>query len=167
VSGTAIELTQAEVRRLLDYDPETGVFTWLVSAGRVRAGGAAGSMNRGYREIRIDRRNYAAHRLAWLYMTGERPSHEIDHINGDPGDNRIINLRPATSSQNKANARKRSRNTSGWKGVSWHARDRKWRAMIGVAGRQQHLGYFDCPAEAHAAYVRAAEHHFGEFARTV
>jgi hypothetical protein len=162
------KLNASRLREVLSYDPETGAFTWLVSTARHRRiGDVAGCVKDGYRQIGIDGRRYRAHRLAWLWMTGEWPSAEIDHINGDPADNRIANLRPATSSQNKANARKRSRNTSGWKGVSWHARDRKWRAMIGVAGRQQHLGYFDCPAEAHAAYVRAAEHHFGEFARTV
>jgi hypothetical protein len=160
-------LTQKRLKEVLNYDPETGEFTWLVSAGRrVRVGDVAGYQRPdGYCRIQIDGRNYRAHRLAWLHMTGEWPPHQIDHINGDPSDNRTSNLRPATHSQNMANSRKPRHNTSGFKGVSWQAAQRKWVASLKVNGRTRFLGRFDCPAAAHAAYVAAAVKHSGEFAR--
>jgi hypothetical protein len=161
------ELTAERLREVLNYDPATGVFTWLVRTARCRRiGEVAGCGKNGYHQIGIDRRRYRAHRLAWLYMTGEWPAQEIDHINGDPSDNRITNLRPATSSQNKTNSRRRSDNNSGYKGVSFDRSRQKWQARISVAGRSaRRLGRFDCPVAAHAAYVAAAEKHFGEFAR--
>jgi hypothetical protein len=116
--------------------------------------------------LSIDGRQYAAHRLAWLHMTGEWPPADIDHANGDPGDNRWNNLRAATRAQNISNGRKRSTNTSGFKGVSWRSAKEKWQAAITVNGLKRFLGYFDDPAEAHAAYVRAAEKYHGEFARS-
>jgi hypothetical protein len=159
-------ITAERLRELLHYDPETGVFTWRLPRRGVRAGYEAGaSRSDGYRRIQVDGRVIYAHRLAWPYMTGEWPDAEIDHINGDPSDNRIVNLRPATRSQNSANGRKPSDNTSGLKGVSWHARGRKWRAQIVVNGKCRHLGLFDCPAAAHAAYLAATEKFFGEYAR--
>jgi hypothetical protein len=165
MAAKLIPVSQARLRELLRYDPATGVFIWLINkSNRVEFGTVAGSIveDRGYRSIRIDGRPYRAHRLAWLWMTGEWPSHGIDHINGIPGDDRWANLRAATQSQNLANMRKSSRNTSGFKGVFWHSGARKWRARL----KSIHLGYFDCPAAAHEAYMRAAREHFGEFARS-
>jgi hypothetical protein len=162
-----VEPSAERLRELLHYDPATGIFTWLARANsRVHGGDVAGSVNgRGYRQIGIDGRKYRAHRLAFLYMTGEWPVEQIDHINGVTVDNRWANLRPADQSLNNANTSRSKRNTSGYKGVSWHATKRKWKAEIGVNGRRRYLGYFSDPAEAHAAYVTAAEHHFGSFAR--
>jgi hypothetical protein len=159
------KLNVCRLREVLHYNPETGVFTWLVSAGRVRAGDVAGSISnpRRYRNISIDGRKYLAHRLAWLHTTGEWPPVFMDHINGDTSDNRIANLRPATQTQNRANTRRASNNASGFKGVCWHRR--KWRAQLIVNGVLYHLGLFDTPEKAHAAYVTAAEKHFGKFAR--
>jgi hypothetical protein len=148
-------LTADRLRELLHYEPGTGVFTWRVSRGSCRIGD----------KVRIDRGLYYAHRLAWLYMTGEWPAHQIDHINGVPGDDRWANLRPATNAQNNANGSRRVTNKSGFKGVWWHKQCRKWVAAIMVNGRSRHLGLFNCPAAAHAAYVEAANKHFGEFAR--
>jgi hypothetical protein len=160
------KLNAGRLREVLSYDPETGAFTWLVSTARHRRiGDVAGCVKDGYRQIGIDGRRYRAHRLAWLWMTGEWPSAEIDHINGDPADNRIANLRPATSSQNKANARLRSDNSSKLKGVSYDRQRQKWLARIVLAGRARNLGRFTDPAAAHAAYAEAAAKHFGEFAR--
>jgi hypothetical protein len=154
---------------LLNYDPDTGVFTWRAktsNSSRVRVGSVAGCVNAlGYRVIHIGGRLQYAHRLAWLYMTGEWPSGEMDHINCARGDNRILNLRLATRSQNICNTRRHARNASGLKGVHWQPRSRRWRAQITVGGRQRHLGYFDNPIDAHEAYVAAAEKHFGQFAR--
>jgi hypothetical protein len=159
-------LTQAQLREVLYYDPETGFFTRLVRGGRCPVGDVAGYVRPdGYRIIRVKGRNYRASRLAWLYMTGEWPAAYVDHINCVRYDNRWINLRPADATQNMGNARKAADNTSGYKGVCWVAYRRKWKAQIGRNGESRHLGYFDCPAAAHAAYVAAAEKRFGEFAR--
>jgi hypothetical protein len=160
-------LTAERLREVLSYDPETGVFVWLKrTARRIRVGDVAGCLGTlGYRSLGINGEEHLAHRLAWLYVHGEWPSADIDHINGDPGDNRLANLRPATRAQNSANAGKRTTNTSGLKGVCWSKKSCKWRAAITVNGQVIYLGLFDCPAEAHAAYARAAEQHCGEFAR--
>jgi hypothetical protein len=157
----------ARARELLDYEPVTGLFRWKFKPRKgVQIGDRAGTaISFGYRAIRIDGRRYLEHRLAWAWTFGEQPPDEIDHVNGCPDDNRIANLRPASSSQNKQNTRRRSSNRSGFKGVSWIASRRKWRAEIKTRGRVVHLGYFETPEQAHAAYRAAAEKFFGEFAR--
>ncbi|MBV8474518.1 MAG: HNH endonuclease [Hyphomicrobiales bacterium] len=160
-------VTAEILRERLHYDPSNVVFTWILppKCGSVAAGDVAGSMSKGYRTIMLDGRNYAAHRLAWLYVTGEWPSGDVDHVNLDKADNRLSNLRVATDSQNLANRRKNSNNTSGLKGVTWNKLCRKWLAQIVVNRKHKYLGVFDCPAAAHFAYVIAADRHFGEFAR--
>jgi hypothetical protein len=112
----------------------------------------------------VDGHTYHEHRLAWFYMKGVWPKGDIDHIKGDKSDNRITNLREATTSQNKANERIRVNNTSGYKGVTWHRKRRKWEAHIGVNGKGLTLGYFDSPERAFIAYMKAAWDHFGDFA---
>jgi hypothetical protein len=161
-------LTAERLREVLSYNPETGAFTWLVStSNRIRVGDVAGSVRPdGYRKICVDGRQYLAHRLAYLYVTGEWPAEYLDHINGNPGDDRWANLRSATGTQNSANKRKQRNNTSGFKGVLRHAaRKKQWQARIGINGHGKCLGYFDTPENAHAAYVAAAVKRFGEFAR--
>lgn len=160
-------LTRDRLREVLDYQPDTGIFTWKISTARcVKVGEVAGVMNgSSYRLIRIDRHLYRAHRLAWLYVTGDWPSAEVDHINGMKGDNRFVNLREATSSQNKRNVRKRSDNVSGFKGVTWVSQGNRWRAQIRVNGILKHIGYFGTPSDAHAAYTSAAAKYHHEFAR--
>lgn len=161
------ELTQERLRELLHYDLGTGIFRWRISTGRkIKAGSVAGSrMGNGYIHIGIDSRKYQAHRLAWLYVNGEWPSKDIDHKNNVKDDNRIGNLRLATMSQNIANARRRSDNTSGFKGVSWKKRDSKWCARIRDGNKYRHLGLFTDPADAAKAYDAAAIELHGEFAR--
>lgn len=156
------------LRELMHYDPESGVFTWCVSTShRVRASDVAGHIaGGGYRYIGIDGRTYRAHRLAWLYMAGEWPPHEIDHKDRDPSNNRLCNLRAATRSQNIANCSVRSDNTSGIKGVSWCKVKRKWRASIQVGQKPLHLGYRGTKEDAAALYATAAAKSFGEFSRT-
>ena len=90
---------------------------------------------------------------------------EIDHINGDPRDNRVSNLRVCSSAENNKNKRRRKDSTSGMKGVCWHSRDRKWRARIQVDGHRKHLGLFDDPSEASRVYEAAAEYYFEDFKR--
>lgn len=154
------------VRELLDYNPLTGFFIWRVSPSRnVAAGSIAGTDCEGYRLIRVCGGRYKGHQLAWLYVTGEWPTSEIDHRDMDRSNNRWLNLRPATGSQNRANTRKRADNKSGFKGVCWYPQTRKWVAQIRYQGYNNNLGYFATPEEAHAAYCSAAKRLFGEFAR--
>ena len=127
-------LTQAEVKTRLHYDPATGVFTW-------RKGGVAGYCEGRYRAIWFNGTGYKVHRLAWLYMTGDWPKDELDHINRDRYDNRWANLREADRFLNCQNAGTRSDNTSGVRGVSF--KSGKWRARINVNRKERHLGAFD------------------------
>lgn len=156
-----------ELRRLLHYDPETGVFTWLKRpSNRVHIGDRAGCVHRfGRRKISVLGREYPAAQLAWLYMTGEWPSVEVDHQDTDAGNDAWNNLRLATRRQNMANTKPHRDNKSGLKGVYWSQERRKWAAHITIDYRNYGLGRFDCPAAAHFAYVIAADKAFGTFSR--
>lgn len=163
-------ITAERLRIVLDYDPITGLFrrrydSYENGPHGYASGDIAGIKDdRGYIHVSIDGTRYLAHRLAWLYMTGEWPADQVDHINLDPGDNRWSELRGANNGQNKANGRLRKDNASGFKGV--HLRESgKWRACIRVNKKLISLGSFATAEEAHGAYVRAAVKHFGEFAR--
>ena len=112
----------------------------------------------------VDRIVYRAHRLIWLMYHGQWPPQEIDHINGDRADNRIVNLRLATASQNRANSKVYKTNRCGFKGVARTPYGR-WVARIHFE-KTKYLGTFDTPEEAHAAYVRAAQAAHGIFARS-
>lgn len=162
-----LTLDAATLRKLLDYDQDTGEFTWRVSRGRMaKVGAKAGCVKRnGYIQIRIGGRDFFAHRLAWLHAKGIWPPHDTDHINGERNDNRIANLRLATRSQNQANRGAQANNTSGAKGVCWHKGIHKWVAHVRVGGEKKHLGTFVRRDEAEAAYQVAAILHFGPFAR--
>lgn len=154
-------ITQSRLKELLHYDPDTGVFTWLVSRQRIRCGDVAGCIRSdGYRKIGVVGKPYQAHRLAWLYMTGSWPKDGTDHRNGVKDDNRWDNLREATQCENNQNMAIPSTNTSGFMGVSWDAQAGKWKAAIGIAGRVKNIGRFTTPEAAHAAYLSAkAETH--------
>jgi hypothetical protein len=145
-------LTADGLRERLHYAKDTGVWTRLRGGKGARIGDVAGHTNvSGYREISVAGRVYKEHRLAYLYMTGEWPKHQIDHINGDPSDNRWLNLREATASKNQAN----SWGANGqWKGAE-RVRG-KWRARIKVNGKDRHLGMFDTRANAALAHATAA-----------
>jgi hypothetical protein len=151
------------LKDLLSYDPTTGLFTWKKSnSTKPVVGTIAGTRHpHGYIRINIKRKMYYAHRLAWLYVHGAFPTHEIDHVDRDPANNRIDNLRLATHPQNASNAPKRRTNRSGLKGVC-HVRGR-WIATISSNGRQMHIGMFDTAAEAHSAYLAAAKKYHREF----
>lgn len=162
-------MDQSLLKQLLRYEPETGLFFWLVTHKNRKAGEIAGGKVPGgggiiYWTIRVDGIQCRAHRLAWFYMTGEWPKGLIDHEDRNGLNNRWTNLREATVSQNKMNGKRYSSNSCGFKGVSRRT-DGRYRARIGVGGKRVHLGNFADPAEAYAAYVAAAPKYHGEFAR--
>ena len=158
-------LTRERLKQVLSYEEDTGLFRWKKSRGCCMQGTVAGALNNhGHRRIKIDRRAYYAHRLAWLYCYGESPKDEIDHINGLPDDNRLSNLRQASHAQNNGNRGPHSNNKLGVKGVTRYG-DSSFHAQIKINGKQTHLGYFPTIEEADQAYRKAALAHFGEFAR--
>ncbi len=165
-------LTAEQARAALDYDPETGDFRWRQRANRSKgwnarwAGKLAGSIDQyGYRIFNFDNHPVTASRLAWAIMTGGWPELQVDHRNRVRSDNRWDNLRLATRSQNLGNQGRRPNNTSGYTGVSWHRRLRKWVATICVDGSIEYLGGHATPEAAHAVYLEAAKRLRGEFAR--
>lgn len=149
-----MKLTAGRLRELLHYDPETGLFTWRHKTGSQSSGKQAGTPHKAYINIQVDSRQYKAHRLSFLYMTGELPPDEVDHINGIGTDNRWHNLRLADHFLNCQNRRRANRNNmSGLLGVQKHGNG--YKAVIRKHGRNQYLGYFSTKEEAHAVYVNA------------
>jgi hypothetical protein len=142
--------TFERVKELLHYNPDLGVFTWLANKIGVKAGRIAGcKKDNGYIAIRIDGTLFFAHRLAWLYMTGEAPSEIIDHIDGDRSNNKFSNLREATQKQNSENhQRLLANNTSGYRGVYYQKQTKKWVAQIGHRRKTYNLGSFLTPEDA-------------------
>lgn len=163
--GRDDELTQAEVRRNLSYDPDTGKLVWLVPAARRVVGAEAGYLRPdGYRAVRLHWNKYLSHRLAWFYIHGEWPPKFIDHINGDRADNRLSNLRLADHSTNGMN-RGPQDNRSWGRGVHKVKGCRSWAAEIKNGGVKQYLGSFPTPELARAAFAEAAKATRGEFVR--
>jgi hypothetical protein len=160
------DLTEQRLRDLIDYNPDTGLFTRRVSLSPTSyVGQVVGhKTKRGELRFCVDGKPYKAHRLAWLYMTGRWPSNEIDHVDGNPLNNKFANLREATGAQNKQNFRRaRADNSHGFLGVYKHANSRPnrdvWCARITVGGKCRTLGLFDTPEAAHAAYIEAKRQH--------
>ena len=154
------DLTAERLRELLNYDPETGVFTWRVRRSQMcKPVMLAGDFNTDkYWRIGIDGAQRPAHRLAWLYMTGEWPSHTIDHINGVRHDNRWCNLRDIPFQENMLNQHTQRKSKSGLRGA--YPFGSRWYSLISVKGEKIQLGTFDTPEEAHAAYISAkAKYH--------
>jgi hypothetical protein len=146
----ADHLTRERVLELLAYDKETGEFTW-----KPRKAGHTHGVS-GYVEITIDGIQVKAHRLAWLVTHGEWPTGMLDHINGDPSDNRLKNLRAADARINAENRRSaRAGSKSKLLGAQWHKQRAKWQAAITVHKRKIYLGIFDTQEEAHEAFVSA------------
>ena len=157
-------ISTKRLKQLVSYDPITGIFRWKYTWGRAIEGNSVGSAHsQGYIQANIDRHRVFLHRIAWQYVHGVVPKGQIDHINGDRLDNRIVNLRLATQQQNSANMRRRPNNKSGLKGVVRFKN--RWRCYVHVNGKTRYLGTFKSKNEAHSAYVSAAVHHFGKFAR--
>lgn len=159
------KLSLERLKECLLYEPETGVFTWLVSHGTAKAGAFAGGVHKptGYRLIRVDGIKYRTARLAWLYMKHAWPNGEVDHKDLDNTNDRWVNLRDATTSQNTAN-RILPPNAAGHKGVRRHGSG--WQARITKDKKVISLGVFSTAALAADAYEKAAINLFGEFART-
>ena len=151
--------TQAEIKQLLHYDDESGVFRWRFSTNnRVKPWGVAGVLADRYYRIGINKKSYQAHRLAWVYMTGEPPKDEIDHIDGNGSNNAWANLREATQKQNMENTPLYQTNKSGFRGVCWKNDRKKWRARVQQNGKGIHVGYFTTAEEAaQAAAEKRAE----------
>lgn len=148
-------LTDAQkIKLMLDYNPATGVLTRkFCLSNRVKPGDVAGTVNaKGAVVCYFDGKLHYAHRLAWLWFHGEWPHGVIDHINGDPTDNRIENLRDVPQKINMQNQRRERSNKSGLLGV-WKKRG-KWVAAIKLDGRPYHLGSFQTAEGAHEAYVQ-------------
>lgn len=159
--ATAI-LSAARLREVIHYDPDTGVFTRKVRlAQRHHAGDRADTVitsekMRGYRRVSLFSQRYLAHRVAWLYVHGVWPEKHLDHINGDKGDNRIVNLREADDQLNIENIRvPKASNSCGFLGVVLHKQSGIWRARLQVNKVGIHIGMYATPEEAHEAYVIA------------
>lgn len=155
-------LTQKYLKECLDYNPETGVFTWkerplshfserkrwLAWLSNFSGKTAGGKHCMGYWTICINNKPYLAHRLAWLYVFGSMPKDQIDHINWDRLDNRIANLREVSNQENHKNKPAQKNNTSGVVGVCWDKSREKWCARIKVSGKTVNLGRFDKKSQA-------------------
>lgn len=158
--------TLEELKERLDYNPETGIFTWKSSRFKTKVGQVAGAKHsNGYIHICVDGKKYRAHRLAWMFIHGEiLDDLLIDHRNRIRDDNRIINLRLCNHRSNSFNSKLYSTNSSGYRGVH-REKNGKWRARLSkrINGncREVHLGTYDTPEEAHAVYIAAAIEHFG------
>jgi hypothetical protein len=142
-------ISQEDVKELLNYEPDTGTFTWRINyGGHIVRGRKAGGIDtdsrtggKAYYRIKLYKKMYMAHRLAYLYMTGEFPE-TIDHINGNGLDNRWCNLRNVSLADNNKNARLQVNNKSGVIGVSWNKRVNQWQASININGIQKYLGIY-------------------------
>lgn len=135
--------TQKQIKELLNYNPETGVFTWLETGAGRKLNLSTGTVNKERLLICISGVTYFSHRLAWIYVYGKSPVGDIDHINGNPLDNRIKNLRVVTHKENMRNMKIHSTNKTGISGVSWDKSNNKWRVNIDN-GKTINLGrYFD------------------------
>jgi hypothetical protein len=155
----------SEMVKVLSYDPETGLFTRITTySNRAKEYGKVGYTSiRGYIVMNLFGEKHYAHRLAWLYVNKRWPNGEIDHINGNKSDNRLCNLREATSSQNMSNRGVQSNSKSGVKGVVLDEKSGKWQAYCRVNKRSKYLGIFDTKEAAAAAYDEYAKIHHGDF----
>lgn len=160
------------------YDPVSGCLTWRVrpehhfETSRARstwntryAGTAAGNANARRVSVNVSGRQYKLHRLAWLMSYGDWPCGQIDHMDGNPLNNALTNLRLATNQQNQFNRGVGRANASGFKGVCWDKPKNRWRAQLCYNGKSVFLGHHDTPEAAASAYAEGAKRYAREFAR--
>jgi len=142
-------ITQARLKEVLNYNPDTGLFTWRkrdCNKFNAKFAGKVAGTNKSceYTRILIDGNIYKAHRLVWLYVHGEWPRKEIDHINHDPIDNRLANLRDVSHLVNGRNSSLKKNSKTGVSGVNWHSAKKRWQSRINANGKRVHLGdYLD------------------------
>jgi HNH endonuclease len=154
MSDSDSKLTANQLRELVYYDQNTGIFLWRPKHRKMKSGPIGNVTAQGYIQLNINRKSYKIHRLAWLYVTGQWPINGIDHINGIKTDNKFSNLRDATHDINHQNLIGPClRNKTGLLGVSPHGK--KWRAQITVNGKNRIIGLFDSPDAAHTAYLES------------
>jgi hypothetical protein len=170
------EVSAEEIRRLVGYDPETGVFVWKhreegtagcsLGWNGKNAGKVAGTtMGLGYRMLTFFNRKFLAHRVAWCYVHGSWPPDQIDHINMIRDDNRIVNLRLATNQLNTVNRTAQANNVCGYRGVRLHKASGLWHARITVGGREHSLGYWKTAEDASKCYRVVSRLLHGDFSR--
>lgn len=157
--NTSLLPNYKHLHQLFTYDPQSGAL--------LRNGKPTGYITaRGYRLLSVRRYHFYAHRAIWCMMTGSWPAFEIDHINRQKADNRWSNLRLATRSQNARNTALTKRNKSGYRGVCFNKRIKRWAASIKLPAQKwvTHLGHYETPEAAAQAYAEVARRNFGEFA---
>lgn len=160
------ELTRESLQSLFDYREDGNLIRKTTTSHNAKIGDVAGGMRPdGYYRLHVNNKRYLLHRIIFLYHHGYLPKY-LDHIDRNPSNNRIENLRPATSSQNHMNARKRdSDNSSRFKGVSFHTQNHNWKSRIYINGKEQHIGVYESEKLAALAYNEVAIELFGEYAR--
>lgn len=153
------KLTQSFLKRVVSYDAKTGLFTRIKqTCNKVKVGDIASFKNEsGYIALNVGNKLHLAHRLAWLYVYGELPELQLDHINGSREDNRIANLRVVTHAENQQNRTKARKDNkhSEFIGVGFHSQNGRWRARIQVNKTSKWLGYFETKEAAKDAYLAA------------
>jgi hypothetical protein len=158
------QITQERVQELFEYRDD-GHLIRKKSAGSAKAGSVSASIDaKGYSRTVVDGQNLLTHRVIWVYHNCNLPK-QLDHIDGNPMNNKIENLRPASMSENQRNAKVRANNKSGYKGVYFHKTRKSYVAQIRLHGKPVRLGVFANPIDAALAYNVAATELFGEFAR--
>ena len=147
------------IKSVLNYEKETGVFTWSVyRSHNALRGESPGRLDKdGYLRITVFEKEYSASRLAWAFVHGKFPDEQIDHINGNKLDNRIENLRACTQAQNQQNKAS--------VGVAFNKSNNKWQAQIKKSGKNYYLGCFADKDEAIEAYRKKSVDLFGEYSR--
>lgn len=156
-------LTAERLRALLNYDPESGVFTMRVRTRYRRVGDVATKPQLNGSTIYLEGETYKSNRLAWLYMTGGWPAGVVDHRDRNSHNDAWRNLRDVTGEQNAWNRGMHRGNTSGYTGVVYVKRRKKWAAQIRIKGKNKELGVYATPEEAHTAYLKKAKELRGEF----
>ena len=162
-----IDITRRELKEVLEYDENTGVFRWKVANNnRVKVGGLAGCLDsNNYLCITYRSKKYYAHRLAWSYVYGKFPKGLIDHIDGNPSNSAITNLRECSYAENQRNYKIPVTNKSGFKGVHWNKITEMWIASARISGGKKTLGSYSTPEEASKVYNDFTKAHYGEFYR--